>query len=241
MLDALDLTPRQANRLLEQAVRAAARLEIEPRSFPDGRSVRAVLKGREGSTLLAEVSSVPPDMPAISLMGAFCEVRSALSGQIFIFTSCVLDVIDAIGPVRLSLAVPEIIQVTNRRRFERTNATVASEVYLLIDDETCGGPGGLANISPDGLGCTFPAEGLDERVLVGEPLRVRFEIAGFDEEFELPALVCNKTLSRDQKQITIGLEFDLARTGKQDARMLERVRGMLNQLMNSDTPRSGGA
>lgn len=236
---AIDLTPRQAARVIEQAVRAKAQFEIEPRNLPDGEPLRGTLLGREGELLSVQMESQGLDLPLTVLIGAFCEVRTELSGELYLFTTCVLDVVEDPPPGRTLIVVPELIQVLNRRQFERTNATVASQVRLWSGAQPTPAVGLLANVSADGLACNLPGTGLDQSLTLGDELRVSFELAGFDEIFELPATLCNKLLTTDRQQLSLGLRFNVGADDAVARHTLERLRAILYQLMTSFTNTDG--
>lgn len=241
MLSALDLTDRQASRLLEQAIRCRAKLHIEPQNRVDGHTLRGVLVAREANVLTIELMPCVSGPPPISLVGVFCELRSQMAGELFLFTTCVLDVVEGSGPTRLLVTVPELIQVANRRRFERTNTTIASHVRLITSGAVAPAAGLMANISPTGLALTLPMDGGDDPVLLGDDVRVQFELAGFDETFELPAVVCNKHTSSDRQRRLIGLEFAVKEDDLVARHTLARVHAMLNEMMTSSTPLEGEA
>ena len=236
---AIDLTPRQAARVIEQAVRARAELELEPRNLPDGDPLRGRLLGRDGELLSVQVDDRQMALPLGALMGAFCEVRTQLSGELYLFTTCVLDVVDKPPPGRVLMVVPDTMQVMNRRQFERTNATVASRVRLWTNAQQVPSIGLLANVGADGLGCSLPGTALDQALALGDELRVSFELAGFDEIFELPATVCNKALTPDRQQLSLGLKFHVRPDDPVDRHALERVRAALWQLTTSFTNTDG--
>jgi hypothetical protein len=236
---AIDLTPRQAARVLEQALRARADLEIEPRNLPGDEPLRGTLIGREGELLSVELRDGKLAVPLGVLIGAFCEVRTVLSEELYLFTSCVFDALDDSIPGRVLMVIPEAVQVVNRRQFERTNATVASQVRLWLGGAQTPAVGLLANVSADGLACHLPSTDLDAMVSLGDRLRVSFELAGFDEVFELPAVVCNKALTRDQQQLSLGLKFDARTDDPLAQHALQRVRAALAQLMTNSTDLDG--
>jgi hypothetical protein len=239
MLNAIDLTPRQANRLIEQAVRIRAQIDIAPRNLDEGTAVRGLFAGREGSMLSVEIVGRSEELSAGCTIGAFCEVQSAIGGQVVLFSSCILDVIEQARTTRVMLAMPDVVQVSNRRRFERTNATIASEVRLVQDGQYSQSVGLLANISPDGIGCTFESGEINDLVLVGEPARMSFELAGCDDVFELPVTVCNKNLSKDQSQLTVGMEFDVQPDSAADVQTLQRLRSILSQIFMESIRQEG--
>ncbi|MFQ5806797.1 MAG: PilZ domain-containing protein [Phycisphaerae bacterium] len=236
---AIDLTPRQAARVLEQALRGQAELEIEPRNLPEDEPLRGKLVGREGKLLSVRVVDEKFGLPLSVLIGAFCEVRTVLSGELYLFTTCVLDAIEDSVPGRVLMVIPETIQVANRRQFERTNATVASQVRVWTGADETPSVGLLANVSADGLACNLPETVLDEALSLGDELRVTFELAGFDQIFELPAALCNKTLTRDRQQLSLGLKFNVQSDDPAAECTLQRLRAALFQLMANLTDMDG--
>lgn len=236
MLTTMDLTPRQATRLLEQATRSRVRLEIEPCTWSDGQVLRGTLWQRDGNLLTIDLDAGVEHGTLLTLIGAFCEVRATLGGHVFLMSTCVLDVVDNAGTPRLRLAVPESMQVTNRRRFERTNAVVASMARVWVAGLAEPFIGTLVNVSPDGAAAQFLSTELNDRVLVGDSVTVAFELAGFDDLYQLPALVCSKSLSGDESQITLGLQFiHGSTTDPVSTDALRRLRAVLRELLSGDT------
>jgi hypothetical protein len=227
---AIDLTPRQAGRVLEQALRAQADLEIEPRNLPGEELLRGKVLGREGELLCVQVLDEQLPLPLGALIGAFCELRMVLSGEMYLFATCIYDALETPEPGRVFLAIPEVIQVANRRHFERTNATVASQIRIWVSGNETPFVGLLADVSAEGLACNLPGAALDKSVSLGDELRVSFELAGFDEMFDLPASVCNKSLSKDQHMLLLGLKFSVGPDDAVAQHALQRVRAVLFEL-----------
>lgn len=132
-----------------------------------------------------------------------------LSGEMHTFSTFVLDAPETSGPPRILMAAPEVIQVSNRRRFERTNVTIASQVRFWLKSDQPPTIGLLANVSAEGLACNLPGLGLDEPLSLGDEARVAFELAGFDDLFEMPVIVCNKSIDHERGQLCLGIHFKL--------------------------------
>ncbi len=236
---AFDLSRRQAARVLEQVMRTRAPLELEARPLPQDSFIRGFLESREGQALEMMVESIPPGVWTSSLTGAFCEASTRVFEHQYLFTTFILEVLEEARPLRLRLAVPEVVQVANRRRFERLCVPAAAQVHIEARPQGREYAGLLADVSASGLSCSIPAPEHDEVLLVGDPLHVTFELPGFDERFELPVVVCNKTLSRDQRLLTVGLEFQVPAGDAGAAAGLERLQAALCEMISDSTGRDG--
>lgn len=240
MLLTVDLNPRHAARVLEQAARNRALLELEARCRPDNETITAKLIRVEGRLLCIELTRGQNVAP-LDLMGAFCEVRLLLAEQLYFFTTCVLDVPDGDPPNRLLVSAPDLVQVANRRRFERTDATAASQVRVYPRGTAAPLVGLIQSISAGGMCCVIPGAGADELLLVGDPVRIQFELAGVAEWFELPAVICTKQLDEPAAQLKLGLEFCADRADPAQANALDRFRTILTEIFGDLGETEGGA
>lgn len=226
MLVALDLTPRQAARVLAQAVQTRAKLEIEPR--PDG--CRALLWGTligaERDLLRVELHDRGHELPLASLVGAACDVRAILSGQLYLFSTFVIDVADNTTPQRLVLAAPDSVQVANRRRFVRSTPLEPVAVRLAVAGAREPLATDLVQIGPGGLACRAAAAAAEDALFIGDAAQVEFLLPWASTVFTLAATVCSKTRGPDRDHVTVGLEFALAADGTAPPD-LERLRAAL--------------
>lgn len=227
---ALELSERQANRVLEQARRTQASVEIELRAIPD-RTLSGRIESNQG--VLLEIALNDGDArPSLSgVIGAYCEARLELSDQYYVFETFVVDASEAPGAALMRLATPDCIQVMNRRRHERTNATIATQVRLAIPGQTAAAVGLMTNISTSGLAVSMPGTELDDLVLLGDEPIATFELPGFDGAYTIPVIVCNKSLSRDRRTLTLGLEFSPNAERPEQMRECKRLRAALHELM----------
>lgn len=240
MLMTFDLTERQASRVLEQALRTGAELEIEPRNGNTEGSLAGQLKTREGRLLGVRIAPRTGNRPLTELMGVFCDVRIVLMGNQYVFTSCVVDTSDSEATL-LYFSAPDTIHVSNRRAFERTNVHVASQVRLCPAGQSVATVGLLTNISPTGLACTMPGLELEETLFVGDRLRIIFELAGAAGNFNLAAEVCDKRTRREKQQLELGLEFRIEAEDQVGQQTLGRLRKFLAQLFIDFTRTDGDA
>jgi hypothetical protein len=241
MIHSLDLTPRQAGRAIEQALRNHARFVIEPRALEDGEILSGVLRQRqrerEHELLVVDLDTqqqtshaAPVGDRCLSLAGSYCEVRTMLSAQLFLFSTHIVDVDFTSTPARMRLAAPGSVQVVNRRRFERTATTVTSTVRIW---PSAGPPltGQMENIGANGLAVNLPDMEADDRLLLGDEIRVQFDLAGASGRFEMSAIVCHKLLLAGRGQMQVGIEFAPRGQDVTEQQTLDRLRNVLFEMM----------
>ena len=200
----LDLTHRQAVRVLEQALRTRARVEIEP-SAGDW-SISGYLAGREGDLLRVDLHDRGRDWPLTPLAGALCEVGMLLDGQMYRFSSCILTAEAAAAAQRVMLSAPAVVQVCNRRRYDRRSCPEAPVIQVFTQNQPGALVGTISEIGLGGLACLLPGAA-DEELLIDEIVRLRFELPGGDETYELSACVCLKNAPQTGDDMIVGLEF----------------------------------
>jgi hypothetical protein len=225
MLAVIDLTHRQANRVLEQALRTRAQVELEPRR--GDRSLLGQLAGREEGLLRVDLHDYGQDWTLTALTGAFCDVKAILSGQLYLFCSCIVTVAESTVPQRLLLSVPDMIQVANRRRFDRYALPQPPRIDVMIDGAEAGLPGLLCEVGLGGLGCELPRREADDRLLIDDVVRVRFELPNVGLPLELSASVCIKAAGTDEGHLRVGLEFQIPPPGHADEPAYQRLRQAL--------------
>ena len=207
MLVALDLTARQAARVLTQALKTRAKLEIDPRpEFMDS-PLWGTLANREQDTLLVHVLDAGQNVALPTLIGAMCDVRTILSEQLYMFSTMIVDASTGTAPRHISLAVPDVIQVANRRRFARRSPIEPIPVRLTVPGAAQPFVGNLANISRNGLACRAPRRELEDLLLIGDEIGLEFALPWANQLYALGATVCIKTPGTDQDHFTVGFEF----------------------------------
>lgn len=225
MLMALDLTAAQAARVLNQAVRTRAQLEIEPRPETLNRILWGRVDGRDEQVLRVDLHERDLPFPLSALVGSFCDIRSVLSGDLYLFSSCVIDAIEATAPQRLLLSLPTAIQLVNRRKQAR-RVPIAPMAVTITAHQDMELRGEVANLSSLGVACRVARAAADEALLLGDEVRVQFEFTWLSESFELPALVCGKSGTVEPQQMLLGLEF--VTTGESGAQpALQRLAWLL--------------
>ena len=202
----IDLNARQTRRVLEQAIRAGTALDIEPRTRSDC-VLTGMIAGQEDEVLRVDLTSGAAAMPLHVLVGAYCDVRMVVARQLYMFSTCLIDAIGHGSDQRLLLAVPEGVQVANRRKFERRTLSEFAQVRLWPKNTPTPYIGELCNLSCDGIACRMVRGDLDELLLVGDVIEVGFDLPGDHESFRLPAIVCDKAPTKDHQQLLVGLEF----------------------------------
>jgi hypothetical protein len=208
MLVTLDLTARQAQRVLGQAIRGRVKLEIEPRPEAENTLLWGTLSAREKDLLVVDLydHQAHPD-PLDVLVGAMCDARLILSGQLCLFSTFILDVADNAAPRQLMLAVPETIQVANRRRFARRAPIEPVPVRFLPSGAAAPLVAILSNIGPTGLGCRVVNRELEDLLFIGDEVEVEFVLPWSNEVYTLRATVCSKNRCREEGHLLVGFEF----------------------------------
>jgi len=232
---AIDLTPRQAARVLAQALHENARLELEPRTRPDEPPLCGNLVGREGDRLQVDLHDSGAGIALNHLLGAYCEVRLLLSDQLYLFTTCAVDVIEEHTPQRIVLSLPDAMQVVNRRKFLRQELPEPVQVRLWTRLSNAVYVAQMRDVGPEGLSCRTVGRELDDAVFIGDEIRVAFTLPRTGESLELPATVCDKCPTADKLQLDLGLKFVMRDDDQATLRALDRLRGVLLEIaLNGD-------
>jgi hypothetical protein len=225
MLVALDLTTRQANRVLAQATRTHAQLEIEPRPLFLDSPLTGTLESGDRESLSVLLTNAQGQTGLATLVGAMCDVRAVLSGQLYLFSAAVLEATDA-SPARLRLSVPQSIQVANRRQYSRRGPSEPVAVRLTVPEGGEPYVGQLANLSRNGLGCRVLRRDLDDLLLIGDTMHVEFVLPWAPQIYALPVTICTKSNCFDKVNMLVGLEF--APTSAAEQATLEVLRATLD-------------
>jgi hypothetical protein len=207
MLVTLDLSARQAQRVLGQALRTRATLEIEARPEVHNALLWGTLAARERDMLVVNLHD-PCDAASLrTLIGAMCDVRMILSDDLCLMSTFVVDVGDETVPRQLMLAVPETVQVANRRRFARKAPIEPVMVRFLAPDAPSPQVATLTNIGPTGLACRMTSAEAGELLYIGDQVELEFVLPWSNEVYTLAAIVCNKNRCREEGHVIVGFEF----------------------------------
>ncbi len=224
MLVALDLTARQAARVLTQAVQSHAKLELEPRPGAVSTLLWTTIADRDEDMLILHLHDAGEETSLTGLIGAMCDCRMILSSQLCMFSSFIVDVLGEGVPRQVVLAVPQTIQVANRRRFARRAPTQPVPIRLSLCDVETPFVAILSNIGAKGLGCRVVSRELEDALFIGDEVRVEFVLPWHTQAFALPASVCSKTSCGEEGHMIIGLEF----VNGEDTSLLDELRAALN-------------
>ena len=203
---AIDLNSRQAGRAFEQAIRSNASVTLDVTVCDDHQTLKGFVASGDGQTLMVELVE-PPERSLEGLQGSYCDVGMTLGGHQYMFCADVVDMVKLGGTQTLVLCRPESLQVAQRRRFRRAFVADSSIVQIA----TAGAQGHqykayLFNISQDGLACRAGRE-VGDVLLIGDVVHSQFELPHCETEFELDAVVCNKTAAADPDWVILGLQF----------------------------------
>lgn len=230
MVIGIDLSSRQAARVLEQARRTKARLELDPRNLAGETTLYGRLVDREGDLLHVALEPGGPPINHDALAGAFCDIRIVLLGELYMFNTCVVETSLVDNTLQLALAAPTAMQVANRRQFERRGVNQWVHVKLWSEQFASPQTAVLFNLGAGGLACRVSRGELEDALLIDDELIASFNLPGYPEKFELPVVICNKLPLDDKQYLVVGLEF-IARPDDPTARRsLERLREVLFAL-----------
>ncbi len=208
MISSLDLSERQAARVLEQAVRSRAKLEIEPRPDSHVDPLWGIVAGREQDLLTIELLNARGEAPIRALLGCMCDARTILAGQLYMFETAIVDVSERTAPIRLSLTVPGSIRVANRRRFGRRAPIDAVPVRLLPASAAQPIITALIDLSRTGMGVRVARAGADELLLIGDEVDAEFSLPWSRAVYALTLTVCSKTACQGSDEMSVGLEYN---------------------------------
>jgi hypothetical protein len=224
MLVALELNPRQAARVMAHAIHARAQLEIEPRPEICCDLLWGTLVGGERDLLHIDLHQAPSGVGMTNFVGAACDVRIILSGELYLFSTFIVDVSDQTVPQRLILASPEVIQVANRRRHVRRRPVEPMPVRLGVANAPQAFVAELANIGLGGIACRIPPGELEALLLIGDQTELEFVLPWSGDMLNLTAVVCSKDPTPDREKILVGFEFVATDASRSN---LEKLRAAL--------------
>ncbi len=204
---AIDLSLRQSARTLEQAVRYQATALLEPATWPTEEGLKGRLIGCDAATVRVEITE-PPIMALNDLPGTYCDATIELGHDRFLFSEQVVTTELQNQRWHLDLARPSRLQVCERRRFWRVRLAESSSVRLQWGEGSppAAATGRLCNISGEGLACLAAAADV-EGLLIGETALASFQLPGYEERFEIAAVLCNKTPTTDSDKLILGMQF----------------------------------
>ncbi|MGD8450637.1 MAG: PilZ domain-containing protein [Phycisphaerae bacterium] len=237
MLATIDLNPRQTKRVLEQALRNRAHLDIETRCREQ--LLSGTLISREGEALTVRLEEIGEDCPLPALVGAFCDIRTVLSGNLYTFSTCIMDARDDQTPPQLSLAAPDVVRVANRRKFDRFAPEPPAIIQLWLSAAVQPVLATMTTISSSGLGCRAPRADLEPHVLIDDEVRVCFQLPQLGGAYEVTCVVCTKTRAPQGEQLEVGFEFLEPQHDNSGTQAVERLRAALSRSY-LDQAQTGG-
>lgn len=261
MAYAIDLSPRQTSRTLEQAVRHHTKVTLRPRARADNDLIICQLEAIQPSKAAkrpslvlvpqpsgnpkTEETDAPPIDDFLDLVGTYCDVTIHLGENRFLFSS---DVVNVTGrgssEERLEIYVsrPDTVQVAQRRRFWRFKPAHSAQIrfeWIDLDGRPANGTGWLCNVSGDGLACRTSTPTADQ-LGIGEKIIVNFALGeGQPDFYRLDAVLCNKTPAGSKNTVLLGIQFLTEQDHPSSEEAANRLRKHL-LAMTDDTARSKG-
>ncbi len=256
MAYAIDLSPRQCSRTLEQAARHQAIIVLEPRQWAEGESLTGRLQAirAEAPPIAGQMLAVmiePAENPAETqaaaqsgdrlkfaellsqLPGTYCDAIVQLGDNRYLFSTDVVNAeipSDKNQPIFMHITKPETMQVAQRRRFWRFRPGQSAQVELHWGEGGAGPRGAIGwmcNVSGDGLACRIDSR-IGDQLWIGDQLSAEFSLApGDPQRYVLDAVLCNKTPAGTPDQLILGLQFVTGPGHESTVRTAERLRQQL--------------
>ena len=258
---AIDLSPRQSVRTLEQAIRHHAEVLLEPRTWtnlepitcrieratpqsahdlPPSKTILLSCDLNEIGDAWRSLSNAPHQQDGVldtfnRLVGTYCDMAIRLGQQVYL---CSADVVKVEPPaphnatIRIHLTRPDAIQVGQRRRFRRVRLADSTKVRLSWGPKAEEGIGWLCNISPEGLACRVEAQVADH-LWIGDKLHTELTLTPTDTQpFVFQAVICNKTPAGTEGKMIVGMQFFI---DTNDAATLKAIETLRQKLWDRNT------
>ncbi|MBN1347615.1 MAG: PilZ domain-containing protein [Phycisphaerae bacterium] len=203
-----DLSSSQSNRVIDQAIRHRAEVTLEPKGWTDGRVVKAIIRGCDDWLLLVE-QVAESDESLESVVGMHIDVQMTLGQTLYLFTTHVVDIDYTEPEALLLIARPEMLQVTQRRKFQRMTLRSPCSVHLNPRPQGTNGAvtGKLLNLSVEGMACCL-GQSAAESVRIGDLIRVGLHPEEAEHGFEFDAVLANKSEAGTEGHVILGIRFD---------------------------------
>lgn len=267
MVYALDLSPRQTARTLEQAIRHRALVFIEPRTWTGGEVVAGRLEPSEGRSGPGGVLIILPGEPPLAseiehgrlpapltpeliertrlLVGTYADVSIQLGENRYLFSSDVVRVetVPGVLGARMEMSRPKTVQVAQRRRSWRFRPARSSQIDLRWGQGQAPGYAAawLCNISADGMACRCHGR-VGEQLWIGDELTAEFTLTPEDpRRYVMDAVLCSKTPAGSPDKLILGLEFLTGSGHDATRKVAEMLREQLLTTFHSSTNASKGA
>ena len=196
-----------AARALERAARSRAKIRIQLRDRTTQRRIDGHVVSAGLESIVVNCGDKALDRTA---KGAFCDVTLSIDEGLYIFASSIADLRrNDDGGVQLELTRPATLQLMQRRRFVR--ARLSTSTTVSIEPLTVGAfepfDASLLNLAEEGLAAKTELA-LADRLIVDQPIRIRFRSDAATNEFHLRATLRRKTAAGGGGQVILGLTFD---------------------------------
>jgi len=206
---AIELSRKQAARILQCASRAHQQVRFQSKSWADGKGLAMHLANCEEGCLHLE-AEWDDQVENILLPNTYCQIEMEIEDNDYFFDSHILSVRRHQEVLNIEVVCPETILVQQRRRSKRKTIASSSDVQISREenDELHIYEGKLYNLSEDGLAFKISktqSSGVD----IGQIWCVCFEVPEQSYCYKLEAVVRRKVPSSSEGDIILGMEFEL--------------------------------
>jgi len=209
---AYDLGSRQADRVIEQAVRSRANVWAETIDQSQPRGISGYLISCNSEVITIQLNSTGLDS-FTPITGQYYQILISLSETRYLTVSDLLEIQKKVDCVILVFSRPKNMQVLQRRKFHRHVPGQAFPVYLSWEENEELGKkaqtpalGQIKDLSMHGM-CVRVPDHLDNHLFIGDMVYLRFSINVRDQELFTSATICHKEFFKDQAEMVLGLQF----------------------------------
>lgn len=226
---AIDMNRTQSHRIIEHALRVRAEVSVWPCTQADERPVAGPLAGRTDAGLVIQATHDSAPLPLVS---AYCEAGFRLDDARFMFSTHIIHVAQDENACRLEIALPDSIQVLQRRRYQRRELRGNATIKIAPPNGAARGAiaAALLNIGPGGLACRCDRASAD-RFGIDAPVRVSFALREGNMAFEFDAHIRGKTSGAEPEHLILAVAFAPNSEQREDIeRLTEALYGPVTAL-----------
>jgi hypothetical protein len=216
----IDLDVSTSGRLLEQAVRCRAAIDLVIHAPDLEDHLVGCVASVDRDALQISALSAPGDI----LPSVYADGTMQLHGQEYLFSTSIINCERRAHDIVIDVVRPAMLQTWQRRRFMRASVADSTDVQIFPRDGAgeSVATGRVLNLSPGGLAMRLDARQADQ-LTIESCLQLRFALRPGGEAFVLDAEVRTKTPGGSPGTIIVGVQFTDAACNLEARRILSET------------------